>query len=574
MTSRSLLAAFCAILSIAASLHADAQQIEPDAVTAPLCGMRTITRTDIDAALRRTREQDPALYRAMSAAVGKQKAHIDGAVGQEQMFWVLNNTTGSFQSKQAILSFEGHLCRIWVDVADTARLRPTSTTMRALARAIDTATSSRSRNPAQGILQNDIDVFGSTPRTFERDGKTDFFLFDIPDASVLGYFFPYDQEAETGSNQMNLLYIDSKEALATTSSLYNTIGHEFQHLIHYAYNKSSELFFNEGCSEVAGLLCGYVDRYNTDYFSNTNVDLLAFPTEGPEFITSYERAYTFMWFLYEQYGEAFLTQTVLSTTNGMSRLNAALVKAGFPATEHNAKLVLRHFAVANYLQTSDSLQYGYRTRITRSSSVRPKQLSTTTGSGYPQSGAIKLQRYGIAYTTYNSPGVLRILPTGTREFALMAMLYTGSNVEVRELTPGIVNILSTGGAGYDKIVLAYVNLTSIVNDITLNLISSTVGVDDAAESVAAAGSAIVEIAPMPAASGSTASAAIRTSGGSAVSLELYDTQGRLLRSYLDHQTFGAGEHRVALDLDGLDAGMYFLRMLDGEKMSMMRMVVR
>jgi hypothetical protein len=537
--------------------------------------MQTISQVDIAAALTRTREQNPALYREMTAAAaGKRNAHTSSAVGQEERFWVLDRTAGTFQSKMAVLYFDLKLGRIWVDVADTARLRSTSSTMRALARAIDTATSSRSRNPAQGILQNDIDVFGDTPKEFERDGKTDFFLFDIPDAGVLGYFFPYDQTMETGSNQMNLLYIDSKQGFSSTSSLYNTIGHEFQHLIHYAYNPNSELFYNEGCSEVGGLLCGYVDRYNTDYLNSTNVDLLSFPTTGTEFLVAYERAYTFMWFLYEQYGESFLRELVQTTSNGMSRVNTALVKAGYPATEQNAKLALRHFAVANYLQTSDSAQYGYKTRITQSTLVRPKQLSTTTGVAYPETGAIKLLKYGTAYMTYNSPGVMRIIPTGTREFAVMAMLYKGANVEVRELTPGIVNIIGVDGIGYDKVVLAYVNLSSLTNDITLSLIAATVGVDDADAANAAAGSAIVDIAPMPATSASGASVGIRTSGGSAVSLELYDLQGRLLRSYLDRKTLGAGEHRIALDLTGLEAGTYFLRMLDGEKMSMKGVVVR
>ena len=59
-----------------------------------------------------------------------------------------------------------------------------------------------------------------------------------------------------------------------------------------------------------------------------------------------------------------------------------------------------------------------------------------------------------------------------------------------------------------------------------------------------------------------------------MTLELYDLEGRMIRSYLDRRTLGAGEHRLPLDLDGIDAGTYFLRMLDGEKMSVRAIVVR
>lgn len=571
MIRRSLLPTlFALVLSVLPSMNASAQHVDEHASHGPLCGMRIMSTADVDAALLQTRIQAPEVYRQMVSDGKKGDARIAGAVGTRRTFWTLNRNIGQFVPVEATLVFDGKLGTIWVALADSARLHPASTSIRALAKALDTATSTRSRRPEVGILQNDIDVFGPPPTTFNPEGKTDFLIFDIPDAGVLGYFFPYDQEIADGSNQSNLLYIDSKQGFSSTASLYNTIGHEYQHLIHYAANPQSELFYNEGCSEVAGLLSGYVDRYNSDYFANTNVDLLSFPTSGDEALTAYERAYTLMWFLYEQYGESFLTEFVKSTANGMPRINDALSRIGHSTADVNWRLALRNFAVANYLQTNDSAQYSYRTRITQSASTRPKQASTLTGPALPPTGTIKLQRYGTAYVTYNTPGILQIRPSATREFAAMAMLYRGTEVEVKELTSSGFNILPSVGEPYTKIVIAYVNLAGSTNDITLT-ISPTVGVEE--EILATDGSGIMEIAPMPASRAEGASVTLKTAGRSSVSLELYDLQGRLLRSYLNQERLGAGDHRVALDLAGIEAGTYFVRLLDGEKLSVQPLVV-
>ena len=570
MIRRSLLLTLSAfVFSAVSSLTVVAQHVDDHSSHGPLCGMQVMSQVDVDAALARTRVQSPALYQQMVSEGKKGPARI-ATVGARKTFWILDRTAGQFNPLEASLAFDGKLGRIWVDVKDSARLHPGTTSIRNLAKAIDTATSAKSRRPEVGILQNDIDVFGTPPTTFDPQGKTDFLIFDIPDDGILGYFFPYDQEVTTGSNQTNLLYIDSRSGFSSTASLYNTIGHEYQHLIHYAHNPQSELFYNEGCSEVAGLLSGYVDRYNSDYFNNTNVDLLSFPTSGAEGLTAYERAYTLMWFLYEQYGEAFLTQMVKSQANGMSRINDALSRMGLPTAQINWRLALRNFAVANYLQTNDSAQYSYRTRITQSASTKPKQVSTLSGPSLPATGAVKLQRYGTAYMTYNTPGILNIRPVGTREFAAMAMLYRGSQVEVRELSTGGFNLLPSDGVPYDKIVIAYVNLSGLTNDITLTL-SSTVGVEDGIASTG--GNGIMEIAPMPASRTEGAAVTIATAGRSSVTLELYDLQGRLLRSYLDREKLAPGDHRVSLDLVGLEAGTYFVRLLDGETLSVRPLVV-
>ena len=62
---------------------------------------------------------------------------------------------------------------------------------------------------------------------------------------------------------------------------------------------------------------------------------------------------------------------------------------------------------------------------------------------------------------------------------------------------------------------------------------------------------------------------------SKVTIELFDMLGKRVLKVVDSE-FGAGDHRVALDVSSLASGVYFLKILgtaDGEKLSGMIKVV-
>jgi hypothetical protein len=134
--------------------------------------------------------------------------------------------------------------------------------MRTLFRALDTSltqTNTTPRNANQGILKNDIDVFGQIPEEYSVENKTDFLMIDIPDPvanqNVLGYFSPTDQTDGPSSNRMNLLYVDSREGLQRMQTLLGIIAHEFQHLIHFGRHPRTggdefnrDVVLNEGMS--------------------------------------------------------------------------------------------------------------------------------------------------------------------------------------------------------------------------------------------------------------------------------------------------------------------------------------
>ena len=132
-------------------------------------------------------------------------------------------------------------------------------------------TPEESWRPGKGLVENSNDVFGDPPDAPDADGKVDILLFDIEegndDCCVLGYVAPQDLDPNPDpgeGNAANILYADLPEGIRSgVPSLAGTITHEYQHLIHFAYQSGpgSELtFINEGLSEWAELLNGFPPR--------------------------------------------------------------------------------------------------------------------------------------------------------------------------------------------------------------------------------------------------------------------------------------------------------------------------
>jgi hypothetical protein len=567
MPIRSLSAAFVgAALCLAPSAALIAQSLPSPVV----CGTQAFTERELTEAAANTARTNPALYARMLARVSEAKSGSTRMLSADgktvESYFVYNNRTAQFDNVQAVLAYDGVLARVWIDVLDTARVTPQSSQFRMLVRALDTATGPQSHDPSKGILANDIELFGQPPTTYQIEGKTDFLLTDIKEAIqggyIAGYFSQQDQTPNVGSNLRNILYIDSREGLSSTTSLLNTIAHEYQHLIHYARRRNGELFYNEGCSELASILAGYWNRTNNGYMANTNVDMLSWPsgtTNGSLLLATYERAMTFMHFVEEQYGERFLYEFVGASSRGLSRIDEALKKADLYSDDVNAKTALRYFAVANYLQTSDDARYGYELKV---GTRKPTLASSYTATTLPTSGSFSVNRYATSYMQIAGAGPQTMRFTGITEFRVMAMIFVDGTLEVRDLEPNTTYTFGGAGAA-DKTVLAFVNLGGIANTIAWTTDVSTAGA--ASETGAAARASIQEIAPNPVRTEATIRFVSIDRGP--VTLELFDVRGARVRTLVDAEMMDAGSHEVTLDVEGLPAGYYMASLRQGSQRS-------
>lgn len=476
------------------------------------------------------------------------------AVGDVETFYVLNRVTQSFDEIPAVLKYNGRLARIWVDARDTSRV-PTSVVGQ-LARGLDSVTGATSRNSAKGIIENDIEVFGETPKVFEVEGKSDFLMTDIQDGLsgggyVAGYFSQYDQSNDFGSNARNILYIDSRQGLASgVNSLLNTLAHEFQHLIHYNTNPNSEVFFNEGCSEVASILCGYKTRGNSGYMANTNVRFLGWNYGDTQLLLAdYERAMTFVYYLYDQFGEDFLRRFTQTRTNGLTRIDQTLAAIGVAGSYQE---VLKGFSVANtVLSGLDDDRYRYDVRI---SSSTPK-ASSTYDTLLPATGSVTLQSYGSSNILLRNPTPVSVRFTSTRAFRVMAIVYrTSAATEVVEMEGGTTYLLNGDGQA-TRIVFAVVGLYGSSATISWEANQAPAGLEGGATAISAT---LATIVPQPAVGG-RAQAIVTLSRAGQVRIALFDATGRRVAQPVSEEWVEAGERRFDIDAAGLSTGVYLLR---------------
>jgi hypothetical protein len=493
-------------------------------------------------------------------------ADAASAQGIEWTFRVRDWGTSGFKDVTATLVFEGRFARVWVDNVDTGR-SAVKTALPKLVRALDTMIAGTSmnitpRDPNKGILQNDIEVFGDVPDVVTVEGKTDFVMTDLG-TGILGYFSPLDQTRQENSNQMNLLYINSRQGVSNLTQLLSTIAHEFQHLIHsdrYPRPEAGDVsysFFNEGLSENANLYSGYFDRLNTGYLANTNIDLFAMHSEPQAQELDYQRAMTFVHYLAEQFGERFMYEFTGMREEGLGRITKTLEKIGIQGI--TGVDVLKSFAVANLLQISTNPAYGYQLRLGSSvaqqnSPRRATVQSSYTGTTFPATQTVALQGHGISYIQYTSPGPMRVRLGGSIDGRAMMIGVRNGQTEVVELQPETDYTLPLWAGGpFEKVTIALVNAGSGAREVTWSAEALTSGIEPATGTIAFG----IEATTIDAAS-SVATVRAMLPSADAARLELFNLRGERVRSMeLEPQ---AGEQSVRIDVAGLPSGGYIARL--------------
>ncbi|HVK39983.1 MAG TPA: hypothetical protein VNA88_15735 [Candidatus Kapabacteria bacterium] len=487
-------------------------------------------------------------------------------------FRVRDWSTGQYKDVTATLLFEGRFARVWVDDVDTARAA-VKAALPNLVRALDTAIAGTNmnivpRDPNKGILQNDIEVFGDVPSIVTVEGKTDFLMTNLG-SGILGYFSPTDQLAKTvdgNSNEMNLLYINSRQGVSNLTQLLSTIAHEFQHLIHHSRypragsNDRSHSFFNEGLSENANLVNGYFDRINTGYLANTNIDLFTMRSDPPSAQDlDYQRAMTFVHYLREQFGERFLYEFTGMREEGMTRITKTLETIGI--TGVTGVDVLENFAVANLLQISTNPAHGYRHRLgtLNTSATNPPRATVHenyTGTSFPATQNIVLQAHGIYYIRYNTPGPMQVRLGGSGDGRAIMIGVRNGQTEVVELQGETDYTLPLWAGGpFERVTIAIVNAGSGVRDVTWSAQALTSGVEtDAAIAFGIVGASID-------AGASVASVRSTLASADAARLELYNLRGERVRTHELEPV--AGAQTVYLDVAELPAGGYVARLVQG-----------
>jgi Peptidase M30. len=227
-------------------------------------------------------------------------------------------------------------------------------------------------NPSMGIFATDTSAFGNPPDV-DHDPRIIILLLNIKDGYsgsggfVEGYFYSFNEvnpstPGYSTSNFAEMFYIDTNPLNLTTSggltSGISTLAHEFQHMIHFNYDKYEMSFVNEGCSVLAEVNCGFPIYNPVLYANEPNHYLLDWRSgDNTHVLNDYSRAARFFVYLRDQVGIGVFKKIVASTQIGTAGIDAGLLSYGSPLRFNG---ILRDWFIANILEdrSVDSL-YGY-----------------------------------------------------------------------------------------------------------------------------------------------------------------------------------------------------------------------
>ncbi|MEW6701134.1 MAG: T9SS type A sorting domain-containing protein [Bacteroidota bacterium] len=311
----------------------------------------------------------------------------------------------------------------------------------------------------KGIFQTNVETFGNPPNV-DGDSKIIILILNIRDGYTgtggytAGYFYGYNQYAQANSNFAEIFYLDANPLnLKTPNGLaagMNTLAHEFQHMIHFNYDRDEYTFVNEGMSLMAEYINGYQLREQGSYNKETNFPLFEWRDEdNTKVLTDYSRAARFSLYLYEQFGKDVLKRIVQETANETNGINNALSKTT-PSTLRRFKDILEDWFVANIVNDkSFNNFYGYTESKVGYAGARehlnPNVNSFSDG----------INKYGVQYISFTGGSNLSIKfdTKGMSEIKIKAIKF-GATKFIEEINPAATYNVPDFGTTYNKITFA------------------------------------------------------------------------------------------------------------------------
>lgn len=326
------------------------------------------------------------------------KAARTVALGDTATFKVRRRgaSTCSMDDHEFRLMAESDRILIWAQLSELDANNISDDDVEGLRQAFMDSTPDGSFNADAGIIVNNELVFGE-PTDVDGDGRTDMLLLDIQDGYdpsvgggyVAGYIDGCD--LSQAGNNADVLYLDTFPGLVTSRGLdgvAETAAHEYQHLIHLAYDIDELTFVNEGLSEWAEILNGYPGRPIT-YLNETadyNVNLLRWSgNASPNVFADYQRGGLFSTYLSERLGIMETGNITRRATRGAAGYSQAINLADPSLSLAD---VLADFHIANFLNDiSVDPRFGYiDARRTDVRAVPGSRVDGRTTGETPQSG--------------------------------------------------------------------------------------------------------------------------------------------------------------------------------------------
>ncbi len=230
-------------------------------------------------------------------------------------------------------------------------------------------------DPERGMYSLLTEAFG-TPAPVDGDERIFIFVVRLVDPRLVGFFDPRVATWPDPALRRDVVYLNADRLISEPYMVHGTLAHEFQHLIHHAFNPHEELWINEGLSGYAEALTGFPEVDPTmvpAFLAQPDLDLTAW--SWPPSAAHYGATYLFAAYLAERFGTELIRALVAEPATGTAGVNAALRRTGWVADFDG---VWADWIVANY--ASDDDLYGY-------AALRGRSIQTQSSPSPPFASA-------------------------------------------------------------------------------------------------------------------------------------------------------------------------------------------
>lgn len=222
--------------------------------------------------------------------------------------------------------------------------------------AFDRKTPDTSIDKNKGIYDILTDTFGQPPDV-DNDHRVYFLISQLGEYrghNFDGYFRFLDELEGKHSNKIEILYLDCENP--SDDYHLGIIAHEFQHLIHWQYDRDEVGWIGESLSEVAMIMCGYYTDQNhiIRYLNNTDNPLIS-----KHHMSNYGACLLWGTYIYERLGVKFLGNLVREQENGIRGFQKSLNDMNI---NDDFSMIFGEWLVTNYLQhiTVNDNKFKYR----------------------------------------------------------------------------------------------------------------------------------------------------------------------------------------------------------------------
>ncbi|RKY87238.1 hypothetical protein DRQ09_04795, partial [candidate division KSB1 bacterium] len=421
-----------------------------------LCGTPVFNREYIKKAIINTEKLNPDFFKKTIKSI-KKISKTEYNVGDTLQFYAINHKEQKFYTLTAELRAKGQKTQIWVEKAELENGRVTDEIVNTIMERLEHSTPTGSKNPNKGIVELEIEYFGEPPNK-DGDGLVDFLLLDIkdnyPQESIYyaGYFTSNDQTTSEGSNQRDLLYIDTYPSLSNVHNLLSNVAHEFQHLIHYNYDKNEQSFLNEGLSQYAQILTGYNFENPSPFFEDTNRNLTTFASyPDPKVIADYVKVQLWTLYLEEQLGDNFIKNLVQDPENGLTSIKNLLTTVT-PSISWDE--LFSNWVIANILN-NNSINPAWGYALPQAKTF--KAWVHENHNEYPVSiDSKKIDGVAGEYSRLSS-GLALQMSFNTRFLKIKAIEIAQNEIRVIDVNPNEEFKENKFGTTYREIILCFVN---------------------------------------------------------------------------------------------------------------------